>query len=924
MSQPPGTAQQARRRAPTACRPCRKQRKKCIHVGLEPCQACVESNMTKECSYVERGEQNVDRQFRHPRMRRADRLSRNGGNPLVRAPARGPGSGGDQQYLLNSTRSLLPDTNTILIAVDAFFRKFNQLSFLSTDRFAQQVREDVNSVSAFLLCSIVAVSARYVRMLRDHYGGGMLAVANLTDRAEQAGRLEIFEEATLERCQAFLLLTIAQQGSGRIDPSYMSARVALNIAVSLGLHREQAYERMMSESIPQARAKAESARRTFWFAYGLNKSICSRGLPITLQPQDITTYSLQDDIAFDSRSGIAVTSQEALVSTSIHGRPPSLASYLQILDIWGEAARLASCREVRYKPARSSSSIAQVLRRLDDWERGRPLDQGFSSSLLGGYRRQSLDLAYLDIHATFRLCHIVLRKAYLNDIVQQAPSFSQIPDDEVKRYWDVMKDLFVQVRHLFHILDSRFEYGHIEDKVGNVLTCFMLYTVGVMATYLFKCPLIDAHMSSHGHNEHDRIRDDGLRMYTKVSYLLRSCQDVWPPAGHWHTDLESWHHAFNADVIRARVDTVRARGARGRNGAKSSPRHQHFEGDLQPSKKLHETFENFAYLPPLQSTLPSEGEPESLALPPLKGESFDQSARGSPSLPSPPSGQSIDTSASKVSLSPQNRPLHAISNNHKPLQAVLDHRPYCPHPYNPAVSAGLDAPTWQQQSHSQDPVQPYRSAQCSSYDYPRLPSISPSTSDNNNYKGSPSSTPSRAQIAGAAGATAGLEYRSRDAADDRRYSYTDNSDDEGDENNYSRSEDGLNDGFEHNLEGFLHTGAIWAATAGARASPRHHADAAAAAASRDEQIDRYAVGGQSRTLDPGSGLGPGMTSASGGVGSSSGLFASMAASMGTGGMESSSRPFSGPSSTWSSLSLGRHEERGSAETGAMATNVSGR
>jgi len=174
-------------------------------------------------SYVERGEQNVDRQFRHPRMRRADRVLRNGGITLQRGPARGAGTAGDHPYFLETMRSLLPDADTVMTGLDAFLRKFSQFSFLPGDQFVHRVRQNIDSVSGFLLCSILAVSARFSRPLRDQFGGGANAIIELMERAEHVARLEVFEEvATLERCQAFLLLSIAQQGSGRIRSSHVS------------------------------------------------------------------------------------------------------------------------------------------------------------------------------------------------------------------------------------------------------------------------------------------------------------------------------------------------------------------------------------------------------------------------------------------------------------------------------------------------------------------------------------------------------------------------------------------------------------------------------------------------------------------------------------------------------------------------------
>lgn len=64
-------------------------------------------------------------------------------------------------------------------------------------------------------------------------------------------------------------------------------------------------------------------------------------------------------------------------------------------------------------------------------------------------------------------------------MILQPSHASQIPDNEVGMYRSVMKDLFVQVRQLFQNLDSRFEYGSVEDKVGSALTVVMAHSMTI-------------------------------------------------------------------------------------------------------------------------------------------------------------------------------------------------------------------------------------------------------------------------------------------------------------------------------------------------------------------------------------------------------------------------------------------------------------
>ncbi|KAJ1335717.1 DNA binding [Microdochium nivale] len=886
MSHLTDTAPRPRRRTPTACRLCRKQRKKCNHVGLEPCQSCVEANLANECDYAQRGEQNVDRQHRHPRQRRTDRGARSDSVPLHRDP--GSGHAVEQQHLPTSSRNLLPDTNTIMVGVDAFFRKFNQLGFLQSDIFAQQIREDASSISSFLLCSILAVSARFVRSLRDHYGEGSGAVSDLTNRAEQASRIEMFEQATLERCQAFFLLSVAQQGCGRIQASYTSASVALSMVVELGLHREATYVTMLCTHVPQPRLVAESARRTFWYIYCLNNSISGPGRPLTLSPQDISTYHLSDDSAFDNRSRLASVSPENQISTTSQSRlnilrPPSLASYLQILDLWGAAARLAVNKDTRRAPPRSER-LAELLRRLEEWDQNRPLDQAFAASLLPGYRNQFLDLAYLETNATFRLCHVVLRKMYLDDMIRRSPNSPPLSEDDTMIHRGMIKDLFIQIRHLYQILNARFEHGAVEDRVGSAATCFQLYTVGIMATYLWNCPYLDGQVAITNLPAHDGVRDEALRMYARVARLLQACRVVWPVAESWLEDMEKCHRDLDTGMLRASVDmlfTNVSKAGQSYSGIRSLANHRQLEDQSILRERPFETVEHLPRLAPLHNIHRADAT-EPLSLPPLKNDQYRTSGQVPPLLSTPPAiwppSQAIPTVTSYF----QDRQPQVFQdrkhNTH--FQVVLDHKPHHLPPATTGSSGVSQSPLQRDEAWAQQEA--YTTSR-SPYGHDQLPSLHASQNSSHHhsgtYKRSCSTSPKAlSEIAAAAAAvTSGLYHQQRASSDKN--------------NDRDTTDVGLGDGFEWNLAAFLKTGALWAA-----------ADENGRATGRSQSTATTTITTSANGQTPSQ---PSPTAASSGRGGSGGGGDFGAIVVGT---------LNQPLSSLSSYTLSRREERGSVGT----------
>ena len=111
---------------------------------------------------------------------------------------------------------LLPPLNEIIEAVNTFTCHYFQLGFIPKQQFPEQLKANPRSVSVFFLLSILSVSARLTPCLIERFGSAVKASETFMERASSVALNELYRP-TLENCQAFYLLSIAQQGSGMKD-----------------------------------------------------------------------------------------------------------------------------------------------------------------------------------------------------------------------------------------------------------------------------------------------------------------------------------------------------------------------------------------------------------------------------------------------------------------------------------------------------------------------------------------------------------------------------------------------------------------------------------------------------------------------------------------------------------------------------------
>ncbi|KAK6202189.1 hypothetical protein LQW54_008981 [Pestalotiopsis sp. IQ-011] len=398
-----------------------------------------------------RGDPDEDRQFRHPRQR-ADRRPKTEAARIKRESIVSPivqdALVGAKLPKWENEWSLLPEVDIIKEGVYAFTTHYFQLGFIHKERFPQQIEQNPSSVSVFLLLSILSISARFNRKIQARYGDSQKAVDWFMKSAERLAMNELYQQPTLERCQAFLLLSIAQQGCGMSNSSYINMGVATRMAALMRLHREETYERITSSSLPEEIIRAESARRTFWVLHSQDNLHSGPYKPFSLASSDITALLPCDEEEF--KAAVVPQSRAALEGTPPAMQNPQLttlrprslfATLIQTHHLWGIIARRAVSNEKSPRPGNDNSEysrLASSLRRFEDNLFG---DHRFGIKSLKGHRQDNEDLV----------------------------GFSSNPRDQtVRMYRQMGEELVENVRMLYEQVDAQYVEGRpSEERVGH-------------------------------------------------------------------------------------------------------------------------------------------------------------------------------------------------------------------------------------------------------------------------------------------------------------------------------------------------------------------------------------------------------------------------------------------------------------------------
>ncbi|KAI0400408.1 hypothetical protein F4802DRAFT_485094 [Xylaria palmicola] len=717
-----------KRRAPIACRRCRRLRSKCLHDKSAPCKACKEAGVPEECAFPSRGDLDQDRAFRHPRQR-ADRKNKADIIKVKREPPSVTSLGLDTFSNYRPPRlvnewELLPEMEVIVDGIHTFIRHFYQIGFIPKKMFIAGLRENTESVSVFLLLSILCISARFNKYFIKTYGDGLKAADEFMQKAQRLAINEIYLEPTLERCQAFYLLSIAEQGSGKSNTSYISAGIAFRMAALMRLHREEAYSPITNKSHVVQRIRAEAARRTFWMLHSQDNLHSGPYKPVSLAPSDITALLPCDEADFEAgripekRAALEGTPPAIADPSLCSLRPrPLLASLMQVHNFWGIIARRILHNEKDWRPQDEDSEFAKLNRRLREWERDLPPEHAFGRILLGGYRHYEEDLAYLSLTGCLRLCHIVLRKVYMSEMIRHAQGDPTNP--EVKFYQNMSNDLFCNVRVLYEQIDAHFEDGTPIESLGSQMAAFIIYSCGLLASYLVKFPQLDV---QHVGNDLQAAQAEGRMIYARSLGILRAYSHTWPLATAWANGLEKWFKDQNPKKISFQSGTMtdgieepqpyalnavhprlNAPGFRGtpsikkfhtsRSTTPPAADHRHNAADMGAAGEPPR-------LAPLQQAPSGFGEP--VCLPPLSQTQYVTSPQAHTPQPNISSTPYAPPPAPQVSLVQAHQPQPQQPAPQQPPQQVTSH----PHSHLQPQSQAPSQPPSQQPFAGQGPYAP--------------------------------------------------------------------------------------------------------------------------------------------------------------------------------------------------------------------------
>ncbi|KAL1706778.1 hypothetical protein EV121DRAFT_289163 [Schizophyllum commune] len=547
------------KRGSVACKRCRRLRSKCVHENATPpCVSCRDAGPAEaaECFFPRRGEDSSDREYRTGRVR---------ANPTTKSarkrPYPEPEISVTPEPSVNLVKgSSLPPTPELIEACQAFMTSYFQLGFIPKSMFLERLSKEPDSVPVFLLLAILSVSARFTPSLVRRYGDGSKATEVFLKRAESMVPTEMYKP-TLERTQAFFILSTAEWGQADNDKSFMHLGIAVRMAGYLRLHREETY-RVPPNASEDTIIKSEVARRTFWMVE--NQANLQAGInhPPAFARPEITALlpCSESDFAFGTlpapgtRAALAGTAP-ALADPALATAPDRslFATLIQTHNLWGQVARRAvqwendlpassgrvGASERPLPPWDAGSDFARLCEALGRFERELPARHQWSVQNWRGYRAEAMDLAYLSIVLVLRMSNVVVRRVYLPYMAVAVGIVSKqdLPSEEWSlapaSYWHNMaQELFSDVRRLYEQLDASFP---LCPQGFPPIIVFCIYICGSLASYLCKWPQLSPDLAPQARTIFHRALD-----------MLNNAKDLWPKARAWQNALAQTAAVLNS------------------------------------------------------------------------------------------------------------------------------------------------------------------------------------------------------------------------------------------------------------------------------------------------------------------------------------------------------------------------------------------
>lgn len=439
-----------------------------------------------------------------------------------------------------------PAHEEIVAGCRVFVSSYFQLGFLPKAIFIQAITRSLNSVSPFLLSSILSISARFTPSLVRRYGGSERATENFLQIARAMAPAEMYRPS-LERTQGFFLLAISEWGNGDKERSSMDMGVAVRMASILKLHREETYC-LPPGAPPEQVIRTESARRTFWLIHSqenLQAGYCS---PAPFPSEDITARLPCDE--HDFAFGVDPTPRSVLSGTAPAQSQPGaarsphrclFATLIQSHHLWGQVARRACRSDLKSsgsQPWEAASEYQLLTRELRKFEDEMPERHRWSFWNLHGWRDEHMHIAYLAIVMVLRVSNIVERRIYLDEILLSVnnprDSVSPRTKGAPEGFWTTMaSELFFNVSDLAEQIDA-FSAMRSHDEGFPAILVFCVYICGSLASYLRRYPQLCP-----------RVAGRAEEISSRCVQVLGDLHKAWPTSRRWNEGLQQIASPFS-------------------------------------------------------------------------------------------------------------------------------------------------------------------------------------------------------------------------------------------------------------------------------------------------------------------------------------------------------------------------------------------
>lgn len=491
-----------------------------------------------------------------------------------------------------------PPHEEIVAGCRVFVTSYFQLGFLPKAIFLDSITRNVNSVSPFLLSSILSVSARFTPSLIRRYGSSSRATENFLQIARAMAPAEMYKPS-LDRAQGFFLLAISEWGNGEKERSSMDMGVAVRMSSILKLHREETYA--LPPGAPAEHViRAESARRTFWMIHSQENLQAGYSSPAPFPLDDLTARLPCDE--HDFAFGVHPAPRAVLPGTLPAEQQPDaarsrhrclFATLIQSHNLWGQVARRACRSDLKtsgaqpWEPGSEYQTLTQELRRFED---DMPDRHRWSLWNLRGWKAEQMHLSYLAVVMVLRVSNIVERRIYLDEILYSINNNPQTDDGDHNddddddhlptsaspvspktrgggggatapgpRFWRAMADeLFTNVHELHEQIDAFFAMRTRDEGFPAILV-FCVYICGSLASYLWRYPQLCP-----------RVARRAERMSLRSLQVLGQLHRAWPTSTRWNQGLQQIAGPIVASSVAAAAAAGAGQGATASSSSSSS------------------------------------------------------------------------------------------------------------------------------------------------------------------------------------------------------------------------------------------------------------------------------------------------------------------------------------------------------------------